>query len=99
MNKFNQLAVNQGEKYLRKLESLIGQSSLVGDVPFFETTQFSWVENLEANWTMIRDELDTILESIDQVPNFQDISPDQYSITQDNRWKTFFFMLTGLKLL
>ncbi len=32
-----------------------------------------------------------MLEHRDALPNFQDISTDQYQITDDDRWKTFFF--------
>lgn len=97
MQKINYFVLTQGEKYIRKLEALIANNSLVGDTPFFEVNQFSWVKLLEDNWTTIRAELDNILQSVETIPNFQDLSPDQYSITQDDRWKTFFFYAYGFK--
>ena len=42
-------------------------------------------------------ELDEILQYHDDLPNFQDISTDQYSITDDDRWKTFFLYGYGFK--
>lgn len=94
---YRQFAIRQGEKLVRSLEGVIARYSLVGDSAFFETQQYEWVEKLEANWQLIRQELDSLLDSLNTIPNFQDISKDQYSITQDNRWKTYFFYAYGLK--
>jgi ornithine lipid ester-linked acyl 2-hydroxylase len=78
-------------------EKLIERFSLVGNSPIFAKQQFDWVESLEANWSKIRQELDEILKYRDDLPNFQDISPEQYAITQDNRWKTYFLYGYGFK--
>ncbi|RMF24840.1 MAG: aspartyl/asparaginyl beta-hydroxylase domain-containing protein, partial [Cyanobacteria bacterium J083] len=84
---------------LQKYERLIPRYSLIGDSPFFAANKFSWTKDLEANWYVIRQELDTILRYTEQLPNFQDISPDQgYSIAQDNLWKTYFLYGYGVKL-
>jgi beta-hydroxylase len=94
---YRQFAIRQGERFVRGLERLIAQYSLVGDSAFFEPQQYDWVNPLEANWKTIRQELDELLESLNTIPNFQDISKDQYSITQDDRWKTYFFYAYGIK--
>jgi beta-hydroxylase len=94
---YQQFAIRQGEKLVRSLEGLIARNSLVGDSAFFDSQQYEWVEKLESNWQVIRQELDDLLKSLNTIPNFQDISKDQYSITQDNRWKTYFFYAYGLK--
>jgi ornithine lipid ester-linked acyl 2-hydroxylase len=86
-----------GEKFLRNLEKQIVRYSLVGNTPFFDCTQFEWVAHLENNWSSIRQELDEILKYRKDLPNFQDISPDQSSITRDDRWKTYFFYAYGIK--
>jgi ornithine lipid ester-linked acyl 2-hydroxylase len=86
-----------GETSLRRLEKLIARFSLIGDSAFFDRQQFDWVTTLEANWLTIRQELDSVLKNVDQLPNFQDISTDQYSITQDQYWKTYFFYAYGIK--
>lgn len=95
--KFRNVIIETGEKLLRKLETLIARYSKIGDHTFFKSEDFEWVTNLEENWKIIRQELDTLLSDLDSIPNFQDISEDQYSITQDNRWKTFFLYAYGLK--
>ena len=88
-----------GAPILFKFEELIPKYSLIGDSKFFESEQFEWTENLETNWQLIRQELDEVLKYRDDLPNFQDISPDQgYSTTQDNLWKTYFFYGYGIKM-
>jgi len=96
-NKHHQFVVAKSEKYFRKLEALFARHSLVGNPTFFDRQQFDWVINLEANWKIIRQELDGVLQNLEKIPNFQDLSPDQYDITSDDRWKTYFFYAYGLK--
>ncbi len=87
-----------GEKILSQIEKLIPRYSLIGDTVFFEPQQFSWTAELEVNWKTIRQELDEILKYRDNLPNFQDISPDQaYNASQDNLWKTYFLYGYGVK--
>lgn len=87
-----------GFNLIQKYEQLIPKYSRIGDSPFFETEQFPWTTELESNWHLIRQELDKILEHTTELPNFQDISPDQaYSTTKDNLWKTYFLYGYGLK--
>ena len=95
--KNRKLLLTQGGKVLRQLEHLIIRSSLIGDQAQFNPQTFSWVETLESNWLTIRQELETVLQYRDQLPNFQDLSTDQYSITQDNLWKTYLFYGFGIK--
>ncbi|GAB4471799.1 MAG: aspartyl/asparaginyl beta-hydroxylase domain-containing protein [Elainellaceae cyanobacterium] len=95
--KHKAFAVQQGEKLVRSLENLIAEYSSVGDSDFFETRHFPWANLLESNWKTIRAELETLLENVYSIPNFQDISTDQISITQDNLWKTYFLYGYGYK--
>ena len=87
-NKFN---------LVKKLESLVPEYSLVGDSVFFSREQFPWAEELEANWQVIRHELDQVLPYADALPNFQDISPRQTRISPDDLWKTYFFCAFGYR--
>ena len=79
-----------GEKFIRWLDGYFGRHSLVGDHTFFAPGDFPWVKELEAQSSVIRAELDEVLRYQDDLPNFQDISTDQYQLTDDDRWKTFF---------
>ncbi|MGC9502601.1 aspartyl/asparaginyl beta-hydroxylase domain-containing protein [Baaleninema sp.] len=76
---------------VRQLENLVPKYSLVGDSVFFTTEQFPWSKKLEANWHLIREELDQILDRVGELPNFQDIMPRQQRISQDDGWKTYYF--------
>jgi len=76
---------------IKKLEAQVPKYSKVGDSVFFTTEQFTWANHLEANWHLIRQELDEILERVGELPNFQDIMPRQQRISQDDGWKTYYF--------
>ncbi|MCJ7672675.1 MAG: aspartyl/asparaginyl beta-hydroxylase domain-containing protein, partial [Acidimicrobiia bacterium] len=70
-----------GEKFIRWLDGYFGRHSLVGDHTFFAPGDFPWVKELEAQSSVIRAELDEVLRYQDDLPNFQDISTDQYQLT------------------
>lgn len=80
-----------GERALRWTDRYFGRRSLVGDRTFFDPDEFPWVAAMEAGFPTIRAELDEVLRYQADLPNFQDISTDQYALTDDDRWKTFFF--------
>jgi ornithine lipid ester-linked acyl 2-hydroxylase len=91
------LTIALGERILAPIERFIGKRSLVGDATFFELERFPWVAQVEQNWTVIRDEVEQLLEDQAALPNFQDISKDQIEITDDDRWKTFFLYGYGFE--
>ncbi len=89
------LANRVGEKLIRSIDGYFGKHSLVGDHTFFDQADFPWIADIEAQVPTICKELDEVLQFHDHLPNFQDISTDQYSITDDDRWKTFWFFAYG----
>jgi aspartyl/asparaginyl beta-hydroxylase (cupin superfamily) len=91
------LTISVGERILAPIERFIGKRSLVGDAPFFESDRFPWIAQVEASWTLIREELEGVLADREALPNFQDISKDQIEITDDDRWKTFFLYGYGFE--
>jgi beta-hydroxylase len=86
-----------GERILAPVERFIGKRSLVGDATFFPLERFSWVQHIEDNWQVIREEAERLLEHHGDLANFQDISKDQIEITDDDRWKTFFLYGYGFE--
>ncbi|NND70372.1 MAG: aspartyl/asparaginyl beta-hydroxylase domain-containing protein [Rhodothermales bacterium] len=86
-----------GGKALWSLERLIARGSSIPDTPFISEEHFPWASRLEANHELIRSELENVLSQLDDIPNFQDISTDQVSITRDDNWKTFFLYGMGYK--
>jgi ornithine lipid ester-linked acyl 2-hydroxylase len=91
------LANEAGATVLHGLERMVVRSSLVPTTPFLPTATFDWIPALEAEWETIRAELDDVLSYRDVLPNFQDISIDQASITDDDGWKTYFFFAYGFR--
>ncbi len=96
-DKRRKLAKYLGSKVLWTLEKIIAKTSKVPNTPFFESDLFGWAHRLEENQPVIRKELDNILQHLDQIPAFQQISSDQESITQDDKWKTYFLYGFGFK--
>ncbi len=95
--KIRKLIISFGRTLLWQLEKIISNYSAIGDALFFDPYQFDWVKDLEANYPVIRAELDNVLKYQDNLPNFQDISTDQKSITNDDLWKTYFLYGYGIK--
>jgi beta-hydroxylase len=93
------LLTKAGWKALQGFEGLLTHFSPHGEVAFFENEkeEFPWIQKLESNWYLIREELDQILQYKDTLPNFQEISEDQTDITTDDRWKTYFLYGFGHK--
>jgi beta-hydroxylase len=82
---------------LRQIDKLYTSSSLVATSAFFDPADFPWTTTLEDGWRLIREELDEVLKYKEHIPNFQDISREQLGLTQDDRWKTYFFYAYGVK--
>jgi beta-hydroxylase len=97
MSSQRKTVMKYGRKLLQQVQKGIGRASLVGDQPFFSAAQFPWATEIERNWKTIREELDVILTHREDLPNFQDISPDQKHLAKGNNWKTFFFFAYGLE--
>jgi beta-hydroxylase len=86
-----------GGKALQRMEGWVLRYSEVDTTPFLAEDDFPWIKRLEDGFGAIRTELDAVLEYRDQLPNFQDISTDQAALTNDDKWKTYFFFGYGFK--
>lgn len=60
-----------------------------GNPPVFPTETFPWARRLEAEWRLIRGELDGILDRRGALPAFHEIASEVRSISADADWKTF----------
>jgi len=76
-------------------ESLNLKYAIEGNPPVYDNSVFPWVRDVEAAYPAIRTELERVLARKDELPNFQDISSDVKTITNDSRWKTFFLIGFG----
>ena len=61
------------------------------------TEDFLWSYGLEANWGPSARSSTRCSSTASALPNFQDISTDQATITDDDRWKTFFLYGFGFR--
>ncbi len=89
--------MKSGRTVLKQVQKAMGVFSRVGDQAFFKPEQFPWSAELETNWPTIRRELADVLAHREDLPNFQDISPDQKHLSKGDNWKTFFFFAYGLE--
>ncbi len=64
---------------------------------FFDPNSFPWVASVEAEWHVVRKELDALLTRREEIPNFQDISDAQKGLTEGDQWKTFWLYAYGKK--
>ncbi len=91
------VATNVGARVLHSTESWVLKHSLVPTTPFLPLSTFPWAERMEKAAPAVRQELDQVLSHREDLPNFQDISIDQASISNDDGWKTFFFKGYGFR--
>jgi beta-hydroxylase len=78
------------------LENLVARVSVLPDTPIYDTADFPWVRNFQANWRAIRAELDQVLVYREQMPSFHEIIKEVGTITSDDSWKTFFLIGAGM---
>lgn len=78
------------------VEDIVARFSLHGDPPVYGNEQFPWVDEVEADWTAVRAELDQIMQYRDSMPSFQDIVKEVGLIQKDNDWKTYFLKGVGM---
>lgn len=90
-------ATHLGGKALHSTESWLLRYSTVPTTPFLPLETFDWVKRAEDAVPDVQRELDEVLSHADELPNFQDISVDQRSISKDEGWKTFFFLAYGYR--
>ncbi len=91
------VATELGGRALHGTESWLLKHSEVPTTPFLPVDTFPWVDRVEALVPDVQAELEDVLNHRDSLPNFQDISVDQASISSDDGWKTFFFLGYGFR--
>lgn len=77
------------------MEYLITHCTPQGRQAYFDTADFDWVAEIEAGFDAIRAELNHVLADRDQIPNLQDLSPDQAVLTEGPDWKSLIFHAYG----
>jgi aspartyl/asparaginyl beta-hydroxylase (cupin superfamily) len=82
---------------LALIERLNVRCAPLGNPGVYANTDFPWVPRIEAEWRMIREELDCVLARRSALPRIQDITADAGSITRDAGWKIFLFTAYGVR--
>lgn len=85
------LTARMAVAFIDWVERRIIANSIHGNPPTYNPKEFPWVAEVEKDWEKIRAELDVVLQRREELPNFQDLSPDVKTIQRDNNWKTFIF--------
>lgn len=70
---------------------------LIGDKPFFDKRLLSATADLEEGFPIIRAEVDEVMKRYDELTPFQTMSPDQESLSNDDRWKFFFLKCARIR--
>lgn len=71
------------------LNRYLARHSEVGDPTVFAPGTFPWEKLLVEHWPEIRREAERVLGLRDRVPAFHEVSPDQYRISREADWRTF----------
>lgn len=87
-----------GKKLRTSLSNFLGKQSTVGDAPVLDNENFPFLNVLEANWETIRSEAESILQHRENIPTFDEVSPDQARISKDKNWRTYFLFGFRTKL-
>lgn len=87
-----------GRSLIRSLSDFLGRQSLVGDSPVLDNKHFPFLKSFTDNWQGIRGEALEILKFREDIPAFQEISPDQKRISKGKNWRTFILFGFGEKL-
>ena len=87
-----------GEKFTRVVSGFFSAQSLVEDKPFLNNADYPFLKMFTDNWEKIRDEVQVILKNREDIPAFQEVSPDQHLISKGKNWRTFFLYGFGEKL-
>jgi ornithine lipid ester-linked acyl 2-hydroxylase len=93
-----QAVYDTGEKFTRVVGRFFSSQSLVEDTPFLKNADYPFLQMFAENWEKIRDEVRVILKNRDDIPAFQEVSPDQHLIAKGKNWRTFFLYGFGEQL-
>jgi beta-hydroxylase len=80
------------------IEDWVASQSPMGNSPVIDAKTFDWVERLEKNSDVIRQELLALLDAQKHLPNIQELSPRQMNLSREDGWKSYFFYLLGHRI-
>ena len=87
--------IKSGKHLLRALSSFQARHSRIAVTPFLPNDSFPWTDSLAAATPQIDAELEPLLQDLDAIPAFHEVSPDQKRISRGENWKTFVLYVFG----
>ena len=94
----NSRLVRLGKRQRKWINPYLKRYSKVGDAGVFERHHFPWIEKLEADWEVIRDEALAVLKHRDAIPPLAQISPDHKGLDNSDKWRSFFLWGYGFRV-
>ena len=85
------------QRLIHGAEGLNLRYAAAGNPPVYDKRLFPWAAEIEAEWKLIRAELDRVLVRKDDLPAFQEIASEVRSISADQNWKTFLLCGYGMR--
>jgi beta-hydroxylase len=79
------------------IDKILARYSVLGDPPIYDTKDFPWAAELEANWEIIRAEAERVLADRNAAPPLRYISKDHHRIAKDDKWRSFFLWGYGVR--
>ena len=73
------------------IEDWVTNQLPMGNSSIIDAKAFEWVERLEKNSEVIRQELVALLYGQKHLPTIQEISPRQTNLSRNDGWKSYFF--------
>lgn len=80
------------------IEDWVAYQSPFGNSSIIDKKAFEWVERLEKNSGLIREELIALLSGQTNLPNMHELSPRQMNLSKGEGWKTYFFSILGHRI-
>jgi hypothetical protein len=86
------------KKLEHAIEDWVANQWPMGNSSIIDAKTFDWVERLEKNSAVIRQELVALLYEQERLPNIQEISPRQTNLSRSDGWKSYFFFVLGHRI-
>ena len=80
-----------------RLRPVFRRFSKLGGPAYFDNKDFPITQKLEENYFLIRGEFDQVRKRLQDFPLFQDISPEQVYISNDDKWRMFFLKANNVR--
>ncbi|MEM7644171.1 MAG: aspartyl/asparaginyl beta-hydroxylase domain-containing protein [Pseudomonadota bacterium] len=90
--------VRLGKRLRKRINPYLKHHSKVGDTAILDRRYFPWIDDLENDWTAIRDEALAVLRHRAAIPPLADLSPDHRGLDDQRKWRSFFLWGYGFRV-